>query len=567
MNAKRINPFVSRALDLGGLAALLLFSFFLSFQAGERGFFATDQAHHFDGAYRIFCGQIPYKDFFSAVGPMTFWLHALPFKIFGVNYFAYLFGAAFVNLLATGVTVAILRLFFPQKAFISFLGGFLTAIWFYPPFGTPVYEQTAMFFSLLAILLTTAALVPTSVRFAKSNLFLFLAGIMMTAAFLSKQSIFFFLPVFFLFIGAAGSDRKWLLLQRTFAFLSGLLGGMAVFLGWLLKYSDLRNFSYFFLTLPADVGAGRIRQHLETFISLKNVGPATLQQAMHVALIISAAGIFLYCFQTRAARESWRRPFLASLLCLYGIFFQYAFICYTWNQPEVACALAGLLFALGAGILLELVAAATIATGPTPSHGLRIKKTILMTASLVLVILPVTFGLAKTGIEVALSRSVHDGFNKNTRFPRFMSLEKLRDLKWGQPTFIRNEDSTNAGVRKENAEITEEDFMGVYEYLKAKDRNFFVFTDYRILYGLLNKPSPQPLLEFHKGLSYPSKYDPAIDQAIVDALEKNQVHIVVVEKVNFFGTKLADFPRLENYVRDHFSETKKIGIFSIYEKK
>ena len=82
-------------------AAVLIYSFVFCFEAGRPGFFALDQSIVFDGAYRILSGQVPYKDFLIPIGPGVFCLQAIFFKLFGVNFTAYLLGAAIPNLLAT----------------------------------------------------------------------------------------------------------------------------------------------------------------------------------------------------------------------------------------------------------------------------------------------------------------------------------------------------------------------------------------------------------------------------------------------------------------------------------
>ncbi len=552
MSREKFQHILFKTLDLSGLAILLTSAFFLSFYAGERGFFAFDQAMYFDGAYRISCGQIPFKDFFMIVGPMTFWLHAIPFKIFGVNYFAYLFGAAFINLLAVTITVAILRLFFPKRIPLSYLGGILTAIWFYPPVGTPCYEQTAMIFSLFAILLITATLIPRNTESTKGNSLIFLAGIMMTAAFLSKQSIIFLFPVFILLIWAAEPNHKRYSWQRTIAFLSGLICSMAAFIWWLWKYSELKTFFYFFFNLPSQFGAVRINKCLKSYLTLQGVGTADFQKVMHITIAISMAAIFLYYICERNMKDTWRRPYLASILCLYGIFFQYVFICCTNNQTEVSSSLVGIIFALGAGVLCEITEVPENILKPISSKKLPVTR-IVIKGVVLLAILTSAFELAKRGIDVTFSRSVQE-FKENTKFPKYMSIKKLENLKWGQPTKIKSET------------IKEDDFIGVYEYLKTKGQNFFVFTDFTILYGLLNKPSPQPFLWFLKGETYPAKHNPIIDQKIVDALKKNNVQIVIFEGKIFAGTQIKDFPQTKKYITENFFETKRFGIFSIYEQ-
>ena len=62
----------------------------------------------------------------------------------------------------------------------------------------------------------------------------------------------------------------------------------------------------------------------------------------------------------------------------------------------------------------------------------------------------------------------------------------------------------------------------------------------------------QPLLYFHPGQSYSSADQVDLDRQIVDALERNQVESVVVERASFMGTHklLGEFPRLDGWIAD-----------------
>ena len=100
--------------------------------------------------------------------------------------------------------------------------------------------------------------------------------------------------------------------------------------------------------------------------------------------------------------------------------------------------------------------------------------------------------------------------------------------------------------------------------------HFFIFPDFTIFYGLLNVPSPQPVLCFAEGQTYCPAYNADLDRWIVDDLKKNMVEIVVLEeRSRWFGThnRLDDFPQLSSYITENFSKAEQIGIFNIYEKR
>ncbi len=540
-----------KIVDLAGLAFLMTFAFFISFKAGERGFFSLDQSLFFDGAYRIFCGQIPFKDFFMPVGPITFWVHAISFKLFGVSYFSHLLGAAVINSFAAIIAVFILRLFFPQRLFLSYLGGVLTAICFYPPYGTPSYEQTAMFFVLLTILMTTIVVTNKLLSPALGYLFLFIAGIFMAASFLSKQNIVFLFPVFFLLLLAAGSNLRETI-QRVVILLSGLISTLAVFILWIWKYASLKIFWYSFFIIVSEMGSSRFKKCFGKLIAFKNFGSQELINMMHLAILLSLSGFFFYFIWSNREKEIYRHVFLASILCFYGISFQYFFMGTTYNAAEVTSSLAGVIFVLSVGIYYEVWRAATDALKEKGSYNFSAKMDVIK-GFVTAIILLSAYGFAQNGVMVAFNRRVHE-FRTYTKFSDRMPIERLRYLRWGHPTIIQG------------MEVEESDFVDLYEYLKRRDQNFFIFSDYTIFYGLVGKPSPQPLLWFHKGSTFPLKYNATIDQMIVDGLRKNNVQAVVVEKVSFLMTKLQDFPLLEEYINSNFIKKQEIGIFSIFEK-
>jgi hypothetical protein len=70
--------------------------------------------------------------------------------------------------------------------------------------------------------------------------------------------------------------------------------------------------------------------------------------------------------------------------------------------------------------------------------------------------------------------------------------------------------------------------------------------DYTIFYGVVGRPSLGSLLWFHKGLTYPLKYDANQDQKLAQSVDRPDVTQIVVEQKMFMGTRqLVDFPLLQ----------------------
>jgi hypothetical protein len=175
--------------EVGFAAALAVAAYVLTTAAGQRGFYAFDQSILFDGGYRVLSGQAAYRDFILPFGPVALWLQALFFSVSGVTYSAYIGSAAVVNSAAALAAVVILRMLFPSMRLLPFVAGTLTAFWFYPPFGTPWVDQTAFFFSLLAIGFLLAGVLDNDSRKKRRTAFVAVSGSLAFLAFMSKQNV------------------------------------------------------------------------------------------------------------------------------------------------------------------------------------------------------------------------------------------------------------------------------------------------------------------------------------------------------------------------------------------
>ena len=71
-----------------GLVFLCAFAY-LGWLAASRFVLAlNDEGIYLDGGLRVLQGQVPYKDFFSFIGPGTFALEAVSFRAFGATLLA-----------------------------------------------------------------------------------------------------------------------------------------------------------------------------------------------------------------------------------------------------------------------------------------------------------------------------------------------------------------------------------------------------------------------------------------------------------------------------------------------
>jgi len=526
------------------LIFLLIFSYYITFKAGERGFFAFDQSIVFDGGFRIFSGQIPYKDFLIPFGPIVFCIQAVFFKIFGVNYFAYIFAAAFINLLATFLSYWLITILYPDRRYFGLISGLLTAVWFYPPFGTPWPDQTSFFFFLSGLFFIIYAILK-ELNPKLRLLIIFCSGVLIFLAFCSKQNVgLLILPLFVTLIIYNYRQNLRSLSSSLYSFLTGFLAGIIGFLLWIKNFSDMNNFIYYFLKLPANLGIKRLLTNWYYFLQeFKQEGLLSWRVGFFVVLVVLAFFIFSRLLKSSQRKEQNKNLIIANIISLYLIFFQIFFIYLTFNQPENGLSFNGIIFV----VIFDFILKQLIRKNIWGVEAKILKIALLGGIGLCLVIL---------GINVSLSRRVHDIF-KDSRFPHyFNNIEQLKNLKWGNPTII------------DGVEVKESDIVNLYRYLQAENRHFFIFPDFTIFYGLLNMPSPQPILWFHKGITYPEIYNSQLDNWLVQALESSHIEIVVLEEKSRINTKTRfnDFPQLRNYIFQNYRLIKKLRIFMIYLK-
>jgi hypothetical protein len=126
----------------------------------------------------------------------------------------------------------------------------------------------------------------------------------------------------------------------------------------------------------------------------------------------------------------------------------------------------------------------------------------------------------------------------------------------------------NADRERPFETLPKRDFEAIAADLARRQKNFFVFPDATILYGLLGRPSPQPLLYFHPGQSYAIADQPDLDREIVAALHANAVDLIVLERASFMGTHklLAGFPELKAWLDRDFQLAAEHGNYRLFER-
>jgi hypothetical protein len=552
-----------------GLSLLLVFSGAWVWHVGHRGLFVLDQSIVFDAAWRLSQGQVPYRDFYMPFGPVSFLLPALFFWARGPDFSCLVAAACVLSCLGTALAVGVtLRL--TRSRALGLLGGALTAVWFQAPFGVPWMEQTAFFFDLLALAAVTQCRVAQRGQLG----FAVAAGVASALSVLSKQNAGgLFVLVCVGCLAAPGRDR-WVVRGRLllgYAF-GGSVAALAFAL-WLAIYSDFGIFWHYWVEVSAETGLGRV----ETW---KLMGTAFFQTVISSSVPLfgfaTLVGLAAGCWMLRPGRSAPPRVELA--LCAWLSFalpqFHNAFQLTTNNDAANNNAFVGVCLAAA----LSLVSAARpglVAGGDgelaTAARHVASGWPWRLASYALWACVAYSFG---DGLLIARDRNVQEFFG--ARFEQRLAVAGAERVVWGEPTRITPHFCGNLGdTCKLSSDVAEaerpqqllqrEDFERLARELRARDENFFVFPDATLLYGLSGRVSPQPLLYFHPGQSFLLSDRQGLDQVILQALQQNQVTLVVLERASFMGTHkdLAAFPQLHAWIQAEFEPALELGNYRL----
>ncbi|PIQ84371.1 MAG: hypothetical protein COV75_02580 [Candidatus Omnitrophica bacterium CG11_big_fil_rev_8_21_14_0_20_63_9] len=327
--------------------------------------------------------------------------------------------------------------------------------------------------------------------------------------------------------------------MHCLSFFLGILATSLIFWWWLVAASNPQNFFRYALEIPGQLGWERIFRKgvlglLKAF--LIGVGPRSIRPVVVIMELVSLAAAWIAWRRAQGRWDAVRPYAFTALVCAALTHFQHVMTYTMENQSIIGLPFVGLIVAIGLGSLrnagrITVVAVALWAVGVP----------------------------AVVGAQVTFARKAHDLVAGAAFSPTPIAIPAWKPLRWGQPTVLHK------------TEIREADVVRLYQTLMQHGGNFFIFPDFTIFYGLTGRPSPQPIVTFNKGLTYPAQYDPALDEWIVRALKEHDVEVIVSETVsarygNDTHRMLADFPALQAYLSSAFRETARIGIFTMYER-
>ncbi|MCX7973844.1 MAG: hypothetical protein N3B16_05015 [Candidatus Aminicenantes bacterium] len=547
------------------LIAFLLFIWgvIICLHYGRIGFMPLDQSIVFDGAWRLLCHQLPGRDFIIPYGLVPIYLQAFFFKIFGINWFSYCFHAAIFNGLFS-IAIYIILILLDTPRLLSFFYALLSAIIFYPPFGVPYMDQHSWFFSILALL--TAILIPkTSARSIKISL-IFLNGAFFLAAFFSKPipALFFFfiilLPI--LFYSPKSILRPNLLSTISSLFLIFFL---VIIILWLAGFKPINFITNSILT-PLGLGKERLIFYQDCYPPIvllsalfypKPFEPFSLRLFSYFLIYLTIVSfiikIIILTRKSRIAALSFIKknsnPLFMVILSLSLLIASNLFILLTLNQGENGLPI--LFLSLGLVHISFLKLGSADNRQPWPSKRNHNFKPVL-----------ITFIFVLTGLVDAISfnhqvnrtRIVHDMIidPKVTAGKDSLPLE-LQFMKFATPS---------------KYDFQANNLKNLVQYLKKHRANFFLLGDSSIIYGLTRRPSLNPALWFHPGLSIPYADTVAFDEyekKLLQNLKKYRARFLVIEgKATWYNLHLDCFKRLSTLIIPNASENRHFGSFKVY---
>ena len=137
---------------------LATFSFFINLYYSSLGSFPIDTFLHYDSSSRILNGELPSRDFWVVSGLTVDFIQAFFFKIFGVNWYAYIIHSSIFNCL-----ISLIVYFYFVELKIKKFNALLFSLSFgtlsYTISGTPFVDLHATFLLLISTLLIIKKLI------------------------------------------------------------------------------------------------------------------------------------------------------------------------------------------------------------------------------------------------------------------------------------------------------------------------------------------------------------------------------------------------------------------------
>ena len=232
---------------------ILVFSLIINQYYANKGVFPIESFAHFDIAFRIINGDVPFQDYWLVSGLFIDYLQALFFKVLGQNFQVYIFHASLVNCLLAITTFYILKNF-NLNIYLCFFYSICFAILGYTTSGTLYVDHHSSLLCLLAVFCLIMAIK------TERKKFLILLPIILGLAFLTKSA-----PSVYVFFSISVILILYILIKKKFIWLSYLVLSSLSFLiitalFFEIANINIENFFNQYILFPSSIGKDRIAE-------------------------------------------------------------------------------------------------------------------------------------------------------------------------------------------------------------------------------------------------------------------------------------------------------------------
>ncbi len=516
--------FRHRSLSSAAIVAVILAAYGLSMWGGSLGCFVFDQSIIFDGAWRILCGQIPFKDFISPVGPVPFYMQAAFFKVFGITHFAYRIHAAIINAVVSGLVMLYLSWILPGRRWLWVMAGLLTAIWYYAPLGTPWYSQTSVFFGVLGLGFVL------STRYFKNPFLLrsrwaqvvgpaFWAAPCMVLSFLTKQNsgaMFLLMPLILFWIPPRKSD-PWV---NTAAYIFGLLVSVAAVAGSIHYFASFELFWNHMFALPWST----------LFVRLAYKKYISKTMLFHVPFTLLVLSFLFWKIIRKIKHIQYSDTGFLAFLFFGGFLFHLGMITTSTSDAFINIPFIGILFALAFQMIDQW------ALQSAPDQNTR-KWLWIRSSQMALVVL-----FCGLGISMIASYRLK-GHEAGQRLLPPIASGPLKGLRWNEPSSM----------------ITLKNLQDILQFMQATREPVYLTNGFTMLYGMTGHQSIDPFLWYHQGLSFPDSYSAemeSLDRQTLQRIIKLNPKYMVFAQYSLDNPQvgyLAYFRQVRNYFYENYA--------------
>jgi hypothetical protein len=528
--------------DVTIISVLSTLGIALSLFYARLGFMPLDQSIVFDGGWRILCGQIPYRDFVTPTAIVPIVIQTFFFKLFGVTWFSYCLHSAILTGVFSSLVYWLLRYQGGARSVAAFYG-LLSSLVMSPPMGLLLAEHHALLFVTIALLISIRLGFVTK-RF-DAFCSVFLIPFVIALAFLSKQNpTAYSVPVILITLYVCLCKNRRLSYLRTSFYLA--LGVIFVFMicVCLIYCFEIQwgRIYYHFWKLPSGLGEERVNEiatillPVKYFKALRSGGVLT-QMVIHLGFV-SSIGVGMRVGMKNMQRhfiDSFETLGVSALLSVMAIVFQLTTNNRFYNAfPTLFLGLGGF-------------------------HIWIISKTVSQRGK------DITRWVNTVIVMIAICDA---GYLAN-----YVCYRKVGNDIWFDMALVQKPKTSELSYMLYQVpghyKISATDLDSIIEFFRSRNGNFLLFGDYSILYGLTNRPSVNPALWFHQGLTFSdfgTREFSEFEGRMVKNMEKYSVRYIVVEgNKTFMGVGMEDFPMISRLVEKNSHRSYVYGGFRIIE--